>query len=181
MHDGAPRWSRRNRTIVFPSTVRTVHPGSFNLLESLRAALMNEGLETLGTYKYDWSAAEPSDTAGSEKCACPQRFEGSKKTPSWAANNSQILYYQKDYSHWELVFLRERTGECTFPVNAENDRKSAFSERTHLKTAEFTEGLGTIQTNAFRESGIERVVLHLRTSGVPGGLRVASLSQISSA
>ena len=123
MHDGAPRWSRRNRTIVFPSTVRTVHPGSFNLLESLRAALMNEGLETLGTYKYDWSAAEPSDTAGSEKCACPQRFEGSKKTPSWAANNSQILYYQKDYSHWELVFLRERTGECTFPVNAENDRK----------------------------------------------------------
>ena len=128
---------------------------------------MNEGLETLGTYKYDWSAAEPSDTAGSEKCACPQRFEGSKKTPSWAANNSQILYYQKDYSHWELVFLRERTGECTFPVNAENDRKSAFSERTHLKTVEFTEGLGTIKTNAFRESGIERVVL-------PTSVRVVS-------
>ena len=37
------------RTITFPATVRTVRQGSFYKVESLRAAILNEGLEVLGT------------------------------------------------------------------------------------------------------------------------------------
>ena len=37
------------RTIAFPTTVRTVRQGSFYKVQSLRAAVLNEGLEVLGT------------------------------------------------------------------------------------------------------------------------------------
>ena len=37
------------RTITFPTTVRTVRQGSFYKVQSLRAAVLNEDLETLGT------------------------------------------------------------------------------------------------------------------------------------
>ena len=36
------------RTIAFPTTVRRVFPGAFHRLRALRAAFLNEGLETLG-------------------------------------------------------------------------------------------------------------------------------------
>lgn len=40
------------RTIIFPKMVRTVRQGAFHGVKSLRAALLNEGLETLGTDEY---------------------------------------------------------------------------------------------------------------------------------
>lgn len=40
------------RIIIFPKTTRTVRQESFYGAESLRAAVLNEGLETLGTDEY---------------------------------------------------------------------------------------------------------------------------------
>lgn len=37
------------RTIIFPNMVRTVRQGSFSEVKSLRSAILNEGLEMLGT------------------------------------------------------------------------------------------------------------------------------------
>ena len=40
------------RTVVFPATVRTVRQSSFCNVKSLQSAVMNEGLEVLGTNEY---------------------------------------------------------------------------------------------------------------------------------
>ena len=40
------------RTIIFSEGVRTIRQGAFHGVKSLRAALLNEGLETLGTDEY---------------------------------------------------------------------------------------------------------------------------------
>ena len=37
------------RTIIFPKMVRTIRQGAFHDVKSLRTAILNEGLETLGT------------------------------------------------------------------------------------------------------------------------------------
>lgn len=41
------------RTIIFPETVRVVEQGAFFRNQALRSAVVNEGLETLGTDEYD--------------------------------------------------------------------------------------------------------------------------------
>ena len=37
------------RTIIFPNMIRTVRQGAFRGVKSLKSAILNEGLETLGT------------------------------------------------------------------------------------------------------------------------------------
>ena len=36
-------------TVIFPETVRTVRQGAFCKIQSLKAVILNEGLEILGT------------------------------------------------------------------------------------------------------------------------------------
>lgn len=40
------------RTIIFPATTKTVRQGSFYEVASLRSAVLNDGLETLGTEEH---------------------------------------------------------------------------------------------------------------------------------
>lgn len=47
--------SSETRTLRFPMTVRTVRQGTFHKNGALRSAVLNEGLEALGTDEYKWN------------------------------------------------------------------------------------------------------------------------------
>ena len=83
--------SKGIRTIIFPSTVRAVYPGSFSWLKSLRAALMNEGLETLGNGEDDKYNFGVFKSSGIRKVRLPSTLRRIEHDAFWGCSRLRSI------------------------------------------------------------------------------------------
>ena len=133
------------RTIIFPSMLRIIKQSAFYEIKSLKKAVLNEGLEVLGTDELrpdnDWypgvfenselrDVVFPSTLKGIEYCA----FMGCK--------NLKAVCFPEGLEYLGTAcFLGTGIENIEFPASLRTISQFSFSECENLKSAKFAEGL----------------------------------------
>ena len=162
------------RTIIFPSMLRTVRQGAFYKIKSLLKAVMNEGLEVLGTDEFkpdgDWYSGV-FQKSGLRDVVFPSTL---KRIEDCAFDDCEDLKTVRFPERLEYLgrFCFSNTGlkSVDFPASLRMVSQGSFSWCKSLKSVRFAEGLEVLGTDerqsddttwvgAFQKSVLESIRL----------------------
>ena len=141
------------RTMTFPNMVRAIRQGSFYEVKSLRAVVLNEGLEVLGTEEYDlddeinYGVFEDS---GLNRVQLPSTLKRIEYCAFFDCKNLKNIRLPENLEYiGRGCFARSVLESVQFPSALKTIDGSAFYECKNLKTVQFREGLERINRSAF--------------------------------
>ena len=162
------------RTIIFPNMVRTIRQGAFCGVDALRVAVLNGGLETLGTDEY---APDEKTYFGVfqeswlEKVKFPSTLKIIKDDAFMGCVNLKSVRLPEGLVEIGLrAFGKSGLESITTPLSMRTVHQSAFCECRNLRKAILNEGLEVLGTDgravnneilygAFAESSLEYIEL----------------------
>ena len=162
------------RTIIFPKMIRTIRQGSFRGVKSLKSAILNEGIETLGTDERSLDQLTfcgVFQESGLKRVKFPSTLRVIKNEAFMGCNCLKSVQLPDGLVEIGLrAFRASGLESITTPPSVRTIRQSAFCECQNLKKAVLNEGLEALGTDEYPDgegrwrgvfdgSGLKRVKL----------------------
>ena len=141
------------RTIIFPRTLKIVRQAAFCEIESLLKAVLNEGLETLGTDEFKPDGDLYSgvfQNSGLRDVKLPSTLKKIEYSVFTGCENLKAVYFPEGLEYLgTFCFLQSGLESVDFPASLRTISQGSFSLCESLKTARFAEGLEVLGTDEY--------------------------------
>lgn len=149
-------------SITLPSTLRRIEYSAFKFCERLKAVLLPDGLETIGTSCFAYTGLESIVFPKSMRAVGNSAFCHCRKLKYVELNEEleRLGETEADNAHWfkGWVFMETGIESITFPPGLKRIEDGMFRDCESLRSVQLPDRLETIGQHSFQGSGIERVV-----------------------